>query len=64
MNEAQNLMAGLGAKSVDQKRAEMAGAITRMVYNEAMTEAKKRAAIRDEATAPSPTGGETPKQNG
>lgn len=68
MNEAQNILAGLGAKSIDQKRMEMAGAITRMIYNEAMTDAKKRAAIRDAATAaPTPTpivGGETPSQNG
>ncbi len=68
MNEAQNILAGLGAKSIDQKRMEMAGAITRMIYNEAMTDAKKRAAIRDAATAaptpPAATGGETPSQNG
>ena len=67
MNEAQNLMANLGVKSVDQKRMEMAGAMTRMIYNEVVSEAKKRAAIRDAAmAAPAPqiVTGETPSQNG
>jgi hypothetical protein len=67
MNEAQNLMAGLGVKSIDQKRMEMAGAMTRMIYNEVVTEAKKRAAIRDATMAtPAPqiVTGETPSQNG
>lgn len=64
MNEAQNLMASIGAKSIDQKRMEMAGAMTRMIYNEVVTEAKKRAAVRDATmAAPAPTG-ETPSQNG
>lgn len=65
MNEAQNLMASIGVKTLDQKRAELAGAMTRMIYNEVVVEAKKRAAIRDAAMAtPAPTGGETPSQNG
>lgn len=67
MNEAQNLMAGIGAKSIDQKRMEMAGAMTRMIYNEVVAEAKKRAAIRDAtmaAPAPQIVTGETPSQNG
>jgi hypothetical protein len=64
MNEATNLMAGIGVKSMDQKRMEMAGAMTRMIYNEVVADAKKRAAIRDAAmAAPAPTG-ETPSQNG
>lgn len=68
MNEAQNILAGLGAKTIDQKRMEMAGAMTRMIYNEVVADAKKRAAIRDAATAPATqtpiVGGETPSQNG
>ena len=68
MNEAQKLMGSIGVKTLDQKRAELAGAMTRMIYNEVVTEAKKRAAIRDAATAPATptivTGGETPSQNG
>jgi len=68
MNEAQNILAGMGAKTVDQKRMEMAGAMTRMIYNEVVADAKKRAAIRDAAmtpaTPPAATGGETPSQNG
>ena len=64
MNEAQNLMASIGVKSIDQKRMELAGAMTRMIYNEVVAEAKKRAAIRDANMAvPAPTG-ETPSQNG
>ena len=64
MNEAQNLMANLGVKSVDQKRMEMAGAMTRMIYNEVVAEAKKRAAVRDATMAPQIVTGETPSQNG
>lgn len=67
MNEAQNLMAGIGAKSIDQKRMEMAGAMTRMIYNEVVADAKRRAAVRDAAmAAPAPqiVTGETPSQNG
>lgn len=68
MNEAQKLMGSIGVKTLDQKRAELAGAMTRMIYNEVVTEAKKRAAIRDAAmtpaTPPAATGGETPGQNG
>jgi CheY-specific phosphatase CheX len=64
MNEAQNLMAGIGAKSIDQKRMEMAGAMTRMIYNEVVAEAKKRAAIRDATVTPQIVTGETPSQNG
>ena len=45
-------MSGMGVKSTEQKRLEMAGAITRMVYNEAVKEAKKRAAVRDSNTQP------------
>ena len=65
MNEAQTLMAGLGAKSIDQRRMEMAGAITRMVYNQAMAEAKQRAATRDATLAPQqPAEGVIPTSNG
>lgn len=62
MNEAQSIMAGMGLKSTEQKRLEMAGAITRMVYNEAVKEAKKRAAVRDSNTQPTKV--EKHSQNG
>jgi hypothetical protein len=39
------------AQNVEQARAELAGAITRIVINESIAEAKKRAKIRDETTA-------------
>ena len=61
MNEAQTLMSNLGVKSTEQKRLEMAGAITRMVYNQALQEAKQLAAARDANMAPQ---AETPKENG
>jgi len=65
MNEAQNLMANLGAKSIDQKRMEMAGAITRMVYNQVVSEAKERAKVRDATlAAPTPAQGVIPTSNG
>jgi hypothetical protein len=37
-------------QNVEQARAELAGAITRIVINESIAEAKKRAKIRDETT--------------
>jgi len=41
--------AGLSNKqNVEQARMELAGAITRIVINETIQEAKKRAKIRDE----------------
>lgn len=64
MNEAQQLMGSLGVKSTEQKRLEMAGAITRMIYNQALAEAKQRAAVRDAALSPSSPAGETTTQNG
>lgn len=39
------------AQNVEQARAELAGAITRIVLNESIAEAKKRAQIRDETIA-------------
>jgi len=39
------------AQNVEQARAELAGAITRVVINETIAEAKKRAKIRDETIA-------------
>jgi hypothetical protein len=39
------------AQNVEQARAELAGAITRIVINESIAEAKARAKIRDETTA-------------
>jgi hypothetical protein len=39
------------AQNVEQARLELAGAITRVVLNETIAEAKKRAQIRDETVA-------------
>ena len=39
------------AQNVEQARAELAGAITRIVLNETIAEAKARAKIRDETVA-------------
>jgi len=39
------------AQNVEQARAELAGAITRIVLNETIAEAKARAKIRDETIA-------------
>ena len=42
--------AGISNKEmIEKKRQELAGAITRIVINETIAEAKKRAKIRDEA---------------
>jgi NifU-like protein involved in Fe-S cluster formation len=38
-------------EAIEKKRQELAGAITRIVINETITEAKKRAKIRDEILA-------------
>lgn len=38
-------------QNIEQARMELAGAITRIVINESITEAKKRAQIRDETLA-------------
>ena len=51
-NEAQNLMASMGFKAKEQRIAEMAGAVTRLVVNDTIKEAKKRAQIRDSNTQP------------
>jgi len=50
MNEAQKLQNMLGVKPKDQRIAEMAGAVTRLVINDAIKEAKARAKIRDANT--------------
>jgi hypothetical protein len=39
------------AQNVEQARLELAGAITRMVINESIADAKARAKIRDETLA-------------
>jgi hypothetical protein len=61
-NEATNLLASLGVKSKDQRAMEMAGAVTRLVVNEALREAKARAQIRDSNTQVQKV--EKPSQNG
>lgn len=61
-NEATNLLANLGVKSKDQRAMEMAGAVTRLVVNEALREAKARAQIRDSNTQVQRV--EKPSQNG
>lgn len=50
----QKMMSSAGvsnAQNIEQARAELAGAITRIVINESIAEAKKRAQIRDETLA-------------
>ena len=61
-NEATNLLASLGVKTKDQRAMEMAGAVTRLVVNEALREAKARAQIRDSNTQVQKV--EKPSQNG
>jgi hypothetical protein len=61
-NEATNLLASLGVKTKDQKAMEMAGAVTRLVVNEALREAKARAQVRDSNTQVQKV--EKPSQNG
>lgn len=61
-NEATNLLANLGVKSKDQRAMEMAGAVTRLVVNEALREAKARAQVRDSNTQVQRV--EKPSQNG
>jgi hypothetical protein len=61
-NEATNLLASLGVKPKEQRIQEMAGAVTRLVVNEALREAKARAQIRDANTQVQKV--EKPSQNG
>ena len=61
-NEATNLLASLGVKGKEQRIQEMAGAVTRLVVNEALREAKARAQIRDSNTQVQKV--EKPSQNG
>ena len=53
-NSATNLLNSLGVQSKEQKIAEMAGAVTRLVINDAIKQAKERAKIRDETMAKNP----------
>ena len=53
-NTATNLLDSLGVKNKDQKIAEMAGAVTRLVINDAISQAKAQAKIRDETLAKNP----------
>ena len=61
-NEATNLLTSLGVKPKEQRIQEMAGAVTRLVVNEALREAKARAQIRDSNTQVQRV--EKPSQNG
>jgi hypothetical protein len=61
-NEATNLLASLGVKAKEQRIQEMAGAVTRLVVNEALREAKARAQVRDSNTQVQKV--EKPSQNG
>ena len=61
-NEATNLLASLGVKPKEQRIQEMAGAVTRLVVNEALREAKARAQARDANTQTHKV--EKPSQNG
>lgn len=53
-NTATNLLDSLGVKSKEQRIAEMAGAVTRLVINDAISQAKAQAKIRDETLAKNP----------
>ena len=61
-NEATNLLTSLGVKPKEQRIQEMAGAVTRLVVNEALREAKARAQVRDVNTQVQKV--EKPSQNG
>ena len=61
-NEATNLLASLGVKPKEQRIQEMAGAVTRLIINDALREAKARAQIRDSNTQVQKV--EKPSQNG
>jgi ribosomal protein L12E/L44/L45/RPP1/RPP2 len=52
MNEAQKLQQALGVQSKEKRIQEMAGAVTRLVINEAIKEAKERAKVRDATLSP------------
>ncbi|CAB5218917.1 hypothetical protein UFOVP229_10 [uncultured Caudovirales phage] len=60
MNDAQKLQQALGVKNKEKQIQEMAGAVTRLVINEAIKEAKERAKVRDNTLTPTP-GDSTPK---
>lgn len=60
MNEAQKLQQLLGVQGKEKRIQEMAGAVTRLVINEAIKEAKERAKVRDATLTPNP-GDSTPK---
>lgn len=45
-------MASMGFQPKEQRIAEMAGAVTRLVINDTIKEAKKRAQVRDSNTQP------------
>lgn len=49
-NSAEQLRSSLGVVPKEQKIAEMAGAVTRLVINDALRQAKEMAKIRDETT--------------
>lgn len=61
-NEATNLLASLGVKPKEQRIQEMAGAVTRLIINDALREAKARAQVRDSNTQVQKV--EKPSQNG
>ena len=61
-NEATNLLANLGVKPKEQRIQEMAGAVTRLIINDALREAKARAQVRDSNTQVQKV--EKPSQNG
>ncbi len=55
-------MASLGVKPKEQRIQEMAGAVTRLIINDALREAKARAQVRDANTQVQKV--EKPSQNG
>lgn len=53
-NAAEQIRESLGAQSKEQRIAEMAGAVTRLVINDALRQAKEMAKVRDQNTAAKP----------
>lgn len=53
-NSAELMRESMGIQSKEQKIAEMAGAVTRLVINDALRQAKSMAQQRDAITAKNP----------
>lgn len=53
-NAAEQIRQSLGVQNKEQRIAEMAGAVTRLVINDALRQAKEMAKVRDQKTAAKP----------